>query len=785
VRTLGAGDRLGAMRVFALAILFGALPVRSVRAQERALEQTYSFDIVAAPLTSALEAFRGVTGWTLNIEADAMAGAASSRAVRGRMTAAEALRQLLLGTGLGFARTGSRAATLERQVLVLPGIRVEVESNRGYQADLTRTATRTETLLRDVPQSLNVVTGSVIADLKMSGLADLVRYVPGATMGQGEGNRDQPTLRGQGSTADFYVDGVRDDTEYFRDLYNVERVEVVKGSNALVFGRAAGGGGINRVMKQASWNPVREVRIEAGTHDRRRGVADVGTALSDRLAGRVVALYENSNSYREGLNLERYGITPTATLVLGSGTALRGTYEFFQDQRTADRGVPSFNGVPLGTDPSLFFGDADASHSDARVHTLSGTFEHQLRSDVLLRNHTRVSDYRKFYQNVFPGAVNEAGTQVSINAYNSRSERTNVFNQTDITGSMRTGRIKHVWLAGAEIGRQSSDAFRNTGYFNDSQTSVIVPVTAPTTSGTPITFRQSATDADARTTALVLAGWVQDQIEFSPNLLAIAGLRLENFELDYHNDRDDSDLSRSDQLISPRLGLVIKPADRWSVYASYSVSHLPGSGNQFSSLSITTQTLEPEKFATLEAGVKWDAQPGLSLAAALYRLDRTNTSAPDPADPTHTIQTGAQRSRGLELSATGQITPAWQTLLGYSFQDVEITSRTTSAQIGQVPAASPRHTLSFWNRYQVMSGLGLGVGILHQDEMFAAIDNTVTLPAFTRFDGALFIRVSERMHAQINVENVFDERYFAAAHNNNNITPGSPRSVVAGVTIRY
>lgn len=788
MRTEGCGPRVGShRRLLALAALLSLLlPGRSVlSAQARTPDETYAFDIPALTLSDAIEAFGRVTGWTVSADADVRAREVATRAVSGQLTATDGLRQLLFGTGVSFTRTAASTVRLEHRALMLPGIRVEAEADRGYHAAVVRTATRTATLLRDVPQSATVLTRATIADLQMSGMADAVDYVPGVTMGQGEGNRDQPTLRGNGSTADFYVDGVRDDVQHFRDLYNVERLEVLKGANALVFGRAAGGGGLNRVLKQASWTPIREVRLEGGTDEHRRGVLDVGGGVSQQLAARVTGMYENSNSYRDGLNLERYGVTPTVTLALGSRTAVRASYEFFKDHRTADRGVPSFDGAPLPTDPSLFFGDADASYADARVHAVSGTLEHQLGPDVLLRNHTRFADYNKFYQNVFPGPVNDDGTAVSIVGYNNRIWRTNVFNQTDLTGSLQTGGLRHVWVAGIEVGHQASDAFRNTGFFHDSLTSVDVPVISPTTAGVPLAFRQSETDADARTTALVLAGWVQDQIEISPNILAIAGVRIDNFDLDYENHRNDSELSRRDVMVSPRLGLVVKPKPPLSVYGSYSVTHLPSSGDQFTSLNVTTETLEPERFSNYELGVKWDPQPGLSVALALYQLDRTNTSAPDPVDPTQTIQTGSQRSRGIELSATGRVTPAWQTLLSYDFKDVEITSPTSRADIGQVPGSTPRHTVSLWNRYQVNSYFGLGLGVLHRDEMFAAIDNTVTIPAFTRLDGALFVRLNDRARAQINVRNLADERYFVSAHNNNNITPGSPRSLVASVTIGF
>jgi catecholate siderophore receptor len=670
-------------------LVFSALTPLSPSALAAQADVLYAFDIPSRPLADALASFTGITGWRIASDTTGAAASAESRAVKGRLSARDALSEMLLGTGLGFTQTADAAATLHPQAFALPGITVTGEAQSGYRVDLTRTATKTGTLLRDVPQSVSVVTEKAIADQLMVGMSDVVRYVPGVTMGQGEGNRDQPTIRGNNSTADFFVDGVRDDTEYFRDLYNVERVEVPKGSNAMIFGRAAGGGLINRVTKQASWTRVREIQLQGGAFDHKRGVLDVGGPLTATAAGRVIAMQESSESYRDGFALERYGITPTGTLRLGAATVVRASYELFSDHRTADRGVPSFSGAPLATDPSTFFGDASASWAEVRVHGANATVEHQAGTRFTVRNHTRFADYQKFYQNVFPGAVNAAGTEVSITAYNNRTERRNLFNQTDVTGSLQTGAVKHVWLVGAELGRQRTEAFRNTGYFNGTATSVNVPVSVPSSAGIPVTFRQSATDADAFTTATVVSGYVQDQIELSRHVLAVAGLRVEQFALDYHNNRTDVDLSRDDRLISPRLGLVLKPVAPLSLYGSYSVSYLPSSGNQFTSLTVTTETLEPEKFTSYEVGAKWDVLQRLSLSAAAYQLDRTNTSAPAPVDPTHTIQTGAQRSRGFELSAVGQVTPGWEILSGYHYQDVEITSRTSGALPGQRAARPP------------------------------------------------------------------------------------------------
>jgi len=292
-----------------------------------------------------------------------------------------------------------------------------------------------------------------------------------------------------------------------------------------------------------------------------------------------------------------------------------------------------------------------------------------------------------------------------------------------------------------------------------------------------VAFRQSTTDADNHVQADVGALYVQDQIALSSQWQAIAGVRVDAFTVRFHNNRNDQDLERYDRLVSPRAGLIFKPVTPASFYASYSVSHLPSSGDQFSSLTATTQTLEPEQFRNYEVGAKWDVREALALTAALFQLDRSNSTAPDPANPTRTVQTGAQRTTGYELGATGSVTSAWQLVAGYSSQIARIRSRTTAALAGASVPLVPRSTVSLWNRVQLSRDLAVGAGAVHQGRMYAAIDNSVTLPAFTRYDGALFVALPFRTRAQLNIENVLDSRYYATSQGNNNIMPGASRTV--------
>jgi catecholate siderophore receptor len=236
-------------------------------------------------------------------------------------------------------------------------------------------------------------------------------------------------------------------------------------------------------------------------------------------------------------------------------------------------------------------------------------------------------------------------------------------------------------------------------------------------------------------------------------------------------------LGRRDDLVSPRAGLIFKPVAQASLYASYSASYLPSAGDQFSSLTTITQQVQPEKFTNYELGAKWDLTPRFSLTAAIYQLDRTNTRATDPADPTRIIQTGRTRTDGCELGLDGSLTPAWSIAGGYAYQDATIRSATTAAAAGAQVAQVPHHNFSLWNRYQLRSRLGVGLGVIYRSAMFAAVDNTVTLPGYTRFDAAVYWSISARWRLQANVENLFGRKYYLNADSNTNLSPGSPRAL--------
>lgn len=676
------------------------------------------------------------------------------------------------------AAAAAATASAETEVdAAAQGVTVVVTGQREeYGIKSTSTATRTDTLVRNIPQAMSVVSEAQIEDQSLRSVADLLMFVPGATPGTGEANRDQITLRGNNTTADFFVDGLRDDAQYFRDFYNLDRVEVLKGPNAMIFGRGGGGGIVNRVTKRASLGNNQQFILSHDSEGGSRVTGDVDLPIAGAVGLRINSVFEDGDSFRRHVDLERYGINPTLGIVAGPNTRVDLSYEYLHDKRTTDRGIPSLNGRPIEGEDRTFFGDPDDSFSDADVQIASIAVEHGLAEGLTLRHRTLLADYDKFYQNIFPSRIE--GDEVVLGAYNSRNDRRNLISQTDLVWTGDLMGMDQTWLVGAEFGRQRSRNQRLSGTFagGDNRVSLDDP-----TEDVDVTYSRVGADADNRTRATIAAGYVQGQIRPTDFLEIVAGLRFDRFKLRVDDEREGvATRSRTDDLVSPRLGLVLKPRDNLSVYGSYSRSYLPQSGDQFSGLSATTDQLKPERFDNKEVGAKWEPLDGLLATVALYQLDRKNTQSRDSED--RIVLTGATRTRGLELGLERSISAHWQVSAGYALQKSEIRRDTTAAAAGNKTPLVPKHSASLWTKYQFTKPFALGLGVLSRSKSFAAVDNAVVLPGYTRVDAAAYYKLAPGIEAQLNVENLLGKDYFPTAHSNNNIAPGAPRS--ARVTLR-
>lgn len=648
----------------------------------------------------------------------------------------------------------------------------------GYQVE-TASAAKTGTPLIDTPQSVTTLSRAQLDDQAVEQLNDALRYVPGVTLGQGEGHRDQIVIRGQSSTADFYLDGIRDDAQYYRPLYNTERVEVLKGANALLFGRGGGGGVINRVSKTPNFTNTRgSIALSGDSFGAWSLAGDLGLPVSDAIALRLNGIYEEFANHRDGFGGHFIGVAPTAAVRLGEATTLTAAYEFAEDQRVTDRGVPSFGGVPITGFNTTAFGDPAINRSDVTAHIVRIRLDHELAEGLSVNATGQYATYDKYYGNVLPGAVNTARTMVSLSGYRSSNTRDNWIGQANLVWKGQTGVLRHTLLAGIEAGDQDSTSSRDDIRFSGASSASVplaLRISVPATS--------FVVTSAGRSSVRTLSAYVQDQIEIGEHLQLIGGARYDDFRIAATNLLGGAVTARNDGKWSPRLGLIVKPRANISLYASYAKSFLPQTGDQFNTLAVNLQTLAPEEFRNLEAGVKWDLAPALALTGAVFQLDRKNTRATDPTNPNgNPVLTGSSRVRGFEAALSGQITPAWQATLGYTHQTGEIRTTTTAAPAGRQLDKLPRDQFSAWTRYNLSDRLGFGVGVVHQANQFATISNAVRLPAFTRVDAAIYLDVTEKFAVQFNVENLTDAEYFPSAHTDNNIATGEP--INARITAR-
>ena len=703
------------------------------------------------------------------------------------------------------ALSQSQPASLGRVVVTDSAVS---EAEAGYKSRDSISAMRTDTPLIDVPQSVTVVNVKQIEDQAANSIGDAVRYVPGVFSAQGEGNRETLVLRGNATTGDFFVDGIRDDVQTYRDLYNIERLEIFKGPNAMIFGRGGVGGIVNRVTKVANGELIRAFRIEGGSNRHVRSQFDLGAPVGDALSVRMTGVYQDSGSYRDGVTYNRWGFNPTATLKLGPDTVITVGYEHFQDDRVADRGVSSYQGKPLDTPRGQFFGDPDQSPSWTNTDAGTLFIAHDFSDTMTIRNRTRYADYDKFYQNVFPAAVNAGavtnpaglpagvyapGTIVQIQAYNNRTNRTNFINQTDFNAEFGTGLLQHTLLLGVEYGHQKTDNLREEGYFPTpgnplGVTTIYATLANPTISRGDIRWAQGASSPQNKGTVEVIAGYVQDQIAIGSLFELVLGVRYESFRTRVTDLRAMRDFDVTDNLWSPRGGLIFKPVENASLYLSYSRTYLPRGGDQLTGLNPNTENLKPEEYENFELGAKWDILPGLNFAAALFRLDRSNVLAlSDPNNPSSpTIPVGRQRTDGVEVSLSGNITDRLSMVGAYTYSDGSFLDNVSgTVKAGNVLPNMPKNSASLWTRYDILDQLGAAVGVLHQGRRYAATDNAVSMPAYTRVDGALYLNVSEEIRLQLNVENLFNTRYFLYAHSNTNLTPGSPTAFRLGLNARF
>lgn len=669
---------------------------------------------------------------------------------------------------------------------------------------------KTPTPIIDVPQSISITTAEQIEERGWVSIGEIIEYTPGVNTSQGEGHRDAIVFRGVRSTADFFIDGARDDVQYYRSLYNIEQVEILRGPNALLFGRGGSGGVLNRVTKKGEFGEnFTGGQIAVDTFGEFSVFADVNFSSSETAAFRFNAAYENLNNHRDLYDGERIGINPTARFALGENTIVDLAYEYANHRRFIDRGIPTgSDGLPVEALVDVTFGTPEENFNDLEAHIFRANVAHTFSDNWKAVFNAFYGDFDKVYANFFNTGYDPATNRVELDGYIDTTVRENLILSGNLVGEFETGGIAHTLLIGGEYINTSSDQDRFNSRFDTSVDDVANGVVDPFFGAArtdqaiffanrPLALSANAgTLADGRTTTNnfttdlndftlvdidVFSLFIQDEIELTDWLNVVVGGRFDSFDITVDNVPAADIRTRKDEEFSPRGGVIIKPQENLSIYASYSESFLPRSGEQFANINGANNALDPNRFENLEAGVKWDFPSGLSMTAAVFQIEQSSPQ-PNDNDPA-TLDVIDSEINGFEFQLQGEVLPGWSVFAGYSYLDGEQQSRT--GPTGLRPRELPENMFSIWNQFELIDRLGFGVGLTHQSSSFINNGNTATLPAYTRIDAAAYYDINNNFRVQVNVENLTDVTYFPNSHATHQATVGAPLNARFAITGRF
>lgn len=685
------------------------------------------------------------------------------------------------------------APALQAETLAIPATSVNSSyEEQSYKASESKTALKIDAPLRDIPQTVNVVPQSVIKDQGAQSMEDVLKNVPGIGLSNGDGQRDQVTIRGFSAIGDMYVDGLRDDALYYRDLSNVERVEVVKGPAAVLYGRGSSGGLINSVSKKPNFSPVQEVGVTFDSEGKRRTQFDAGWADQQQgdKAFRITGALEDSDTFRDDGYIDRKAIAPTAYFKLSDDLDLTVGATYLYDKRLIDFGIPALGDRPVDVDRDKRFGAADPDDDYARSEVFSFTagVDYRLNDDFTLSNTSRYYHYDLDRNNTLADSSptrfvtgSNGELLVKLNRGNVQRTEDGWFNQTELKHQAQLAGMNHNLLYGVELGRQVKDQ----SVFSQNN---VARVPVFTDGLVDVPFQANKQTAKGTTTQDTAGFYVQDLIELAPQWKALVGVRYDVFDQEYDDDLKGAELSRTDTTWSPRVGLVYQPDQIQSYYVSVSRSYQPSS--EVFALSTGNQGLEPEETTNYEVGAKWDLLDSrLAVTAALFRLERTNMKTTDPANPANLVLAGEQRTDGFEATVSGQLTDKWQVYGGFAFLDAEITKSNSKTNgvpnEGQTPTLTPRTSANLWLVRSLSETWRVGMGANYVDERYTALDNVVVMPSYTTVDAALLYN-QPKWDAALRLRNVFDRDYYASAHGSVDlITPGAPRTLELSTNYRF
>jgi catecholate siderophore receptor len=611
---------------------------------------------------------------------------------------------------------------------------------------------------------------------------------------------------------------MRDLGEYNRDLFATETVEILKGPSALLFGRGGSGGVLNQISKLADLLPRREVSFQFGSFHKKRLTGDLNVKIAENSALRLVAMAEESGSYRYPQDVDKRGFAPSLRLGIGTGTELSLSYYYLETDDVTDYGQPTLTSNVTGGDakmppvsPRKYYGFAKHDFAEHETHIATARIDHRINQTVSIHNALRVAKFKRDMEATIATLHNldANGNPVTPatpkdlllvrrrhdTGRNRNTDDDTIFNQTDLTWKFGTGRVRHTMITGMELGRERIDRSRYALDADPATPGIQVPESlTPLLHPDPDTRLSYVRVPDTRAlgTAETLAFYVQDQLELSEQWKALVGLRWERYKAVVRTVNDSTrettvgPFKRKDNMISGRVGLIWQPAQRQSYYVSYANSYNPSGelgvyGGTSTSLNADTLHLDPEENRNYEIGAHWDITPGMQLRTAVFRTEKVNQRIENSITEVLELA-GKRRVQGVELELAGHLASNWEILAGVAFNHGKIVRANVNE--GNTPLGVADAQGSVWTTYRLGGGWEVGGGVVANSGFNLTDANNGEVPGYAVVDlTAAYVQRSYEV--RLNVYNVFDKTYYLGGYNNspNRVLPGMPRA--ATVTLRH
>ena len=664
----------------------------------------------------------------------------------------------------------------------------------GYRIEDSSTATKTDTPLRDIPQSIQVIPRQLIEEQRITRVSDALRNVSGIQEPASTTRNvfDVPIIRGFTPNSDAILrNGLRERTSSRipSETANLERIEVLKGPASVLYGQGSLGGTVNLVTKQPLSSPYYSVEASVGSFDFYRSSLDLsGPLTSDKkLLYRLNAAAETSASFVDFLDRQRYFVSPVLTWQIDQNTKISFESEYLATQQPDDSGLPARGTVlsnPNGKIPrNRNIGepfDVSVSGNNRNVLRVGYNFEHRFNEDWQVRNafQASLSNYPNNRIYILPTSLSEDGRLLS------RTVRTfpaggydNTYSLDNyVVGKFKTGSIQHQIVAGFDLfrevagGQQINRSIAPLDLFNPVYTQTLGGII-----GDPF---------DDETTSDSLGFYLQDQIALFNNLKLLLGGRFDIVNQTYEDFIDSSNNDfQQNEAFSPRVGIVYQPIPAISLYASYSRSFQQLIGTTFDN-----SLFQPEKGTQYEVGIKTDLSDKVSATLAFYNLTRSNVLTDDLDNPGESIQTGEQKSQGIELNIGGEILPGLSIIGGYAYTDASVTKDTDPELVDNILNNVPKHAFTLWTTYKItqgdLQGLGFGLGLYYVGDRQGDLANTFELPSYLRTDAAVFYE-RNNLRVALNIRNLFDIDYYASAQRNLAVYPGEPLTVQGTISWEF